>query len=79
MAIVIHLDVLMAKSKIRGKLLAERIGITQANLSKLKTGRIKAIRLRTLDALCRELGCTPGDLLEYVPDCAVARDRRQRD
>ena len=48
--------------------LAERIGITNANLSILKTGKAKAVRLTTLDAICRELGCQPGDILEYIPD-----------
>jgi putative transcriptional regulator len=52
----------------RSNELAERIGLTQANLSILKTGKAKAIRLSTLDAICRELDCTPGDLLEYRED-----------
>ena len=52
----------------RSNELAERIGLTQANLSILKTGKAKAIRLKTLDAICRELQCTPGDILEYRPD-----------
>ena len=67
MAIVVRLDVMMARRKISGQDLAERIGLTQANLSKLKTGRVKAIRFRTLAGLCRELNCQPGDLLEYDP------------
>ena len=66
MAIVVRLDVMMAKRKMRGLELAERVGLTQANLSKLKTGRVKAIRFSTLEALCRELDCQPGDLLEFV-------------
>jgi len=68
MSIVVRLDVVMALRKIRGQELARRVGITPANLSKLKTGRVKALRFSTLEALCRELGCQPGDLLEYVPD-----------
>ena len=65
MPIVVNLDVMMAKRKISGGELAERVGITQANLSVLKTGKAKAIRFSTLMALCRELKCQPGDLLEY--------------
>ncbi len=68
MAIVTRLDVMMAMRGIRGTDLAERVGLTQANLSKLKTGRVKAIRFSTLQALCRELDCQPGDLLSYVKD-----------
>ena len=59
---------MLAKRKMRSNELAERIGLTQANLSILKTGKAKAIRLSTLNAICRELDCTPGDLLEYRPD-----------
>jgi len=65
MEIIVNLDVMMAKRKISGGELAERIGITQANLSVLKTGKAKAIRFSTLMALCRELDCQPGDLLEF--------------
>ncbi len=63
-----NVDVMMARRKMSSQELAERIGITQANLSILKTGKAKAIRLKTLDAICRELQCTPGDILEYRPD-----------
>ena len=66
--IILNLDVMLAKRKMRSNELAERIGITQANLSILKTGKAKAIRLSTLNAICRELQCTPGDILEYKPD-----------
>ena len=66
--IIINIDVMLAKRKMRSNELAERIGLTQANLSILKTGKAKAIRLSTLDAICRELQCTPGDILEYRPD-----------
>ena len=66
--IIINIDVMLAKRKMRSNELAERIGLTQANLSILKTGKAKAIRLSTLDAICRELQCTPGDLLEYRSD-----------
>ena len=66
--IVMNLDVMLAKRKMRSNELAEKIGLTQANLSILKTGKVKAIRLNTLDAICRELQCTPGDILEYRED-----------
>ena len=65
MEIIVNLDVMMAKRKISGGELAERVGITQANLSVLKTGKAKAIRFSTLMALCHELDCQPGDLLEF--------------
>ena len=64
--IVINLDVMMAKRKIGLADLAEKIDLTQANLSVLKNGRGKAIRFSTLDRLCKVLGCQPGDILEYV-------------
>ena len=65
MAIIVNLDVMLAKRKMSSLELAERIGITPANLSILKTGKAKAVRFSTLDAICRELHCTPGDILEY--------------
>ena len=68
MAIVIDLDVVMAQRKMGVKELAERIDITMANLSILKNNKAKAVRFTTLDALCRELGCQPGDILKYVPE-----------
>lgn len=66
--IVVNLDVMLAKRKISSGELAERIGITQANLSILKTGKAKAVRFSTLDAICRELDCNVGDILEYRED-----------
>ena len=66
--IIVNLDVELAKKKMRSGELAERIGITPANLSVLKTGKAKAIRFTTLDAICKELTCQPGDILEYRPD-----------
>ena len=66
--IVLRLDRVLADRKMRSKDLAERAGLTEANLSRIKTGRISAVRFSTLDAICRELGCQPGDILEYVPD-----------
>lgn len=65
MAIVLRLDRIMADRKISLTELSERVGISMANLSNLKTGRVKAIRFSTLDAICRELQCRPGDILEY--------------
>ena len=63
--IVVNLDVMMARRKMSSGELAERIGITPANLSVLKTGKAKAIRFSTLDAICKALDCQPGDILEY--------------
>lgn len=68
MAIRINLDLQLAKAKMTSLELSERVGITQANLSILKTGKAKAVRFSTLDCICRELGCQPGDILEYVED-----------
>ena len=65
MAIIVNLDVMMAKRKISLGDLAEKIDLTPANLSILKTGKAKAIRFSTLEAICRELDCQPGDILEY--------------
>lgn len=68
MAIVVNLDVMMAKRKMSLMDLANRVGITNANLSILKTGKAKAIRFSTLEAICRELDCQPGDILEFKKD-----------
>ena len=68
MAIIINLDVMLAKRKMTSKELAEAIGITPQNLSVLKAGRAKAVRFTTLDAICRTLNCTPGDILAYAPE-----------
>jgi putative transcriptional regulator len=65
MAIIINIDVMLAKRKMSVTEVAEKVGITMANLSILKNGKAKAIRLSTLDALCRALDCQPGDILEY--------------
>nr|WP_320118200.1 helix-turn-helix transcriptional regulator [uncultured Marinifilum sp.] len=65
MPIITNLDVMLAKRKMSSKELAVRIGITVANLSILKSGKAKAIRFSTLEAICRELNCTPGDILDY--------------
>lgn len=68
MPIIVNLDVMMAKRKISSQDLAAKIGITQANLSILKTNKAKAIRFSTLEAICKVLNCQPGDILEYVED-----------
>jgi putative transcriptional regulator len=65
MPIIVNLDLMLVKRKMRLKELSERIGITMANLSILKTGKAKAIRFSTLESICRELGCQPSDILEY--------------
>lgn len=67
MAIIIDLDVMLAKRKVSSKDLAEAIGITPQNLSILKTGKARAVRFSTLDAICRVLDCQPGDLLRHEP------------
>ena len=66
MAIIINLDVMLAKRKVRSNELAKAIGISEQNLSILKTGKAKAIRLATLDAICKYLNCQPGDVLEFL-------------
>jgi putative transcriptional regulator len=68
MSIRLHIDVMMARRKMSAGELAERIGITPANLSILKNDKARAIRFSTLEALCRELDCQPGDLLEFADD-----------
>ncbi|MDY3287520.1 MAG: helix-turn-helix transcriptional regulator [Bacteroidaceae bacterium] len=65
MSIIVNVDVMMAKRKMSSQELAEKIGITPANLSVLKTGKAKAIRFSTLEAICKALDCQPGDVLEY--------------
>ena len=66
--IIVNLDVMLAKRKMKSNELADKIGITTANLSILKTGKAKAIRFTTLEAICKELDCQPGEILEYRPD-----------
>ncbi|NQU04926.1 MAG: helix-turn-helix transcriptional regulator [Calditrichaeota bacterium] len=68
MAIEVNLDMMLVKRKMRLNELSDRIGISVTNLSLLKTGKVKGIRFSTLEAICRELECQPGDILEYVPD-----------
>lgn len=71
MSIVVHLDRLLLEKRMSSKVLACRIGISENNLSKIRTGNIRAIRFSTLEAICRELNCTPGDLLEYVDNQSI--------
>ena len=68
MAIIVNLDVMMARRKMSLGELAQKVDITMANLSILKTGKAKAVRMSTMDAICRELQCQPGDLFEFVQD-----------
>ena len=68
MPIVVQLDVMMARRKVRSRDLAEHIGITEANMSLLKQGKVKGVRFETLEKICEYLQCQPGDLLAYVPE-----------
>lgn len=68
MPIVLRLDVMLAKRKVRSNALARAIGITDANLSLLKSGKVKGVKLETLEAICSFLDCQPGDILEYQPE-----------
>ncbi len=70
MAIIVNLDVMLAKRKMTSLELAQRIGMTQANLSILKTGKAKAVRMSTMNEICKVLDCQPGDLFEYVKEDA---------
>lgn len=74
MPIVLRLDVMMARRKVRSNVLARAIGISETNLSLLKSGKVRGLRFATLDALCAYLDCAPADLLEFVPDEADAGD-----
>ena len=71
MPIIVRLDVMLALRKMRSKDLAAKIDITEANLSLLKSGKVKGIRFSTLEAICEELDCKPGDILDYEPDLAA--------
>ncbi len=68
MAIKVHLDIMLVKREMKSKELAEKIGITPANLSILKSGKAKAIRFSTLEEICKVLNCQPSDILEYIPN-----------
>lgn len=73
MAIVVTLDVMLARRKMRSKELAARIGLTEQNVSLLKSGKVKGIRFETLERICDALQCQPGDILEYVADATADR------
>lgn len=77
MGIILHLDRLMLEKKVQLNELAERVGLSNANLSILKNNRARAIRFTTLTALCRELNCQPGDILKYVPGEGVGEDEEE--
>lgn len=68
MPIIVNLDVMLARRKMRSKELAEQIGITEQNVSLLKSGKVRGVRFETLERICRALDCQPGDILEYQPD-----------
>jgi putative transcriptional regulator len=68
MAIIVRLDVMLALRKVRSKALAEHVGITESNLSLLKSGRVRGVRFETLNAICDYLDCQPGDILTFEPD-----------
>ena len=70
MPIIVHLDVMLARRKMRSRELAEMVGITEQNISLLKSGKVRGVRFDTLEAICQVLQCQPGDLLEYRPDDA---------
>ncbi|HEY4940635.1 MAG TPA: helix-turn-helix transcriptional regulator [Rhizomicrobium sp.] len=76
MAIVVRLDVMLARRQVRSNELARAIGITESNLSLLKSGKVRGFRFSTLNAICRHLDCQPGDLLEYEPDERKPRLRK---
>ena len=74
MSIIVNLDVMLAKRKMSLTELSDRVGVTMANLSVLKTGKAKAVRFSTLDAICRALNCQPGDILEYTQEDSDGTD-----
>jgi putative transcriptional regulator len=78
MPIIVRLDVMLASRKMRSNELAAAIGITEANLSLLKSGKVKGLRFSTLSAICAHLNCQPGDLLEYEPDVQQTASSRKK-
>ena len=74
MAIVVQLDVMLARRKMRSRELAERVGITEQNISLLKSGKVRGVRFDTLERICQVLQCQPGDLLEYQPEATGPAD-----
>jgi putative transcriptional regulator len=79
MTIVVNLDVMLARRKMRSRELAERVGITEQNISLLKSGKVRGVRFDTLDAICRVLQCQPGDILEHRPGDAAPPDEEAGD
>jgi putative transcriptional regulator len=75
MTILVNLDVMLARRKMRSRELAERVGITEQNISLLKSGKVRGVRFDTLDAICRVLQCQPGDILEFRPGDAAPPDQ----
>jgi putative transcriptional regulator len=75
MPIVINLDVMLARNKMKSKDLAAQVGITEQNLSLIKSGKVKGIRFSTLETICKELNCQPGDILEYRPGADAEPDK----
>ncbi|MBE7093045.1 MAG: helix-turn-helix transcriptional regulator [Clostridiales bacterium] len=73
--IVVNLDIMLAKRKMSSTELGEKIGLTQANISILKTGKAKAIRFSTLESICEALNCQPGDILEYIDEKEISYDQ----
>ena len=78
MPILVKLDVMLADRKVKSKVLAEHVGITEANLSLLKQGKVKGVRFDTLEKICSYLDCQPGDILIYEPEVASSSARRPR-
>lgn len=76
MPIIVRLDVMLAKRQVRSNVLARAIGITESNLSLLKSGKVRGFRFSTLEAICAFLDCQPGDILEYQPEERNERDRK---
>lgn len=75
MPIIVNLDVMLAKRKMRSKELAEKVGITEQNISLLKSGKVKGVRFETLDKICRALDCQPGDILEFRPSIEMETEQ----
>ena len=78
MSIIINIDVMLAKRKMSVTELSERVGITMANISVLKNGKAKAVKISTLNSICKALDCQPGDILEYVEDGDYENDENER-
>ncbi|MFI8682619.1 helix-turn-helix transcriptional regulator [Brevundimonas diminuta] len=79
MPIIVRLDVMMARRKVRSNVLARAIGISETNLSLLKSGKVRGLRFATLDAICRYLDCSPADILEYAPDSEKGAESKWND